>query len=90
VRETGPDVTTTFEPPEENEIVVMARPRAGEAVPWNAGPVMWPVMLAGLPELPPELEYRFLGRHLIIVDVLANLIVDLLHDALPEPELSSS
>jgi hypothetical protein len=90
VRETGLDVTTTFEPPDDNEIVVMARPRAGEAVPWNAGPVMWPSMLAGLPELPPELEYRFLGQHLILIDVLANLVVDVLPDALPDPEMSSS
>ena len=74
----------------ENEIVVMARPRAAEAVPWNAGPVMWPSMLAGLPELPPELEYRFLGQHLILIDALANLVVDVLYDALPEPEVSSS
>jgi hypothetical protein len=47
-------------------------------------------MLAGLPELPGELEYRFLGRDLLLVDVLANLVVDVLHDALPEPEISSS
>jgi hypothetical protein len=51
---------------------------------------MWPSMLAGLPQLPPELEYRFLGRHLILVDVLANVVVDVLYDALPGPDVSSS
>ena len=90
VRETGLDVATAFEPPDDNEIAVAALPRAGEAVPWNAGPMIWPSMIAALPELPTELEYRFLGRHLMLVDVLANVIVDVLHDALPEPELSSS
>ena len=90
VRDTGIDVATAFEPPDEDEVVVLALPRAAEPVPWNTGPMMWPSMLAGLPELPPELEYRFLGRHLILIDVLANVVVDVLHDALPEPEISSS
>jgi hypothetical protein len=90
VRETGFDVTTAIETPDEDEIVVTAAPRAGEPVPWNAGPVMWPFMLTALPELPPELEYRFLGGHLVIIDGLANLVVDVLYDALPEPEFSSS
>jgi hypothetical protein len=90
VQGTGLDVTTAIEAPDEGEPLVTAPPCAGENVPWNAGPVMWPSMLAGLPELPPELEYRFLGRHLILVDVLANLVVDVLPDALPEPDVSSS
>jgi hypothetical protein len=51
---------------------------------------MWPSVLLALSELPPELEYRFLGRHLVIIDGLANLVVDVLFDALPEPEFSSS
>jgi hypothetical protein len=89
VRETGFDVTTAIEAPDEDEIIVTAAPRAGEPVSWNAGPVMWPSMLTVLPELPPELEYRFLGRHLVISDGLANLVVDVLYDALPEPEFSS-
>jgi hypothetical protein len=90
VRDTGLDVTTAIEAPDEGEQLITAPPCAGENVPWNAGPVMWPSMLAGLPELPGELEYRFLGRDLLIVDVLANLVVDVLHDALPEPESVSS
>ena len=90
VRETNLDVATAFEPPDEGEIVVNVVPRVAEAVPWNTGPVMWPSMLAALPELPPELEYRFLGRHLIVIDVLAGLVVDVLYEALPEPESSSS
>ena len=90
VQETGLDVTTAIEAPDEDEIIVAAPPRAAEPVPWNAGPVMWPSVLLALPELPPELEYRFLGRHLVIIDGLANLVVDVLYDALPEPEFSSS
>ena len=40
-------------------------------------------VLASLPPLPPELQYRFLGRHLILIDVGARIIVDYLPDVLP-------
>ncbi len=36
-----------------------------------------------LPELPPEVEYRFVGRHLILRDVRANMIIDKIRHALP-------
>jgi hypothetical protein len=36
-----------------------------------------------LPELPLELEYRLEGRALILVDVSANLVVDIVDEALP-------
>lgn len=38
-------------------------------------------VLAALPELPQELQYRFLGRDLLLVDIDANLIIDILPDA---------
>jgi hypothetical protein len=42
-----------------------------------------PVLLRKLPDLPPELEYRLVGRSLILRDVKANLIVDILRDVVP-------
>ena len=42
-----------------------------------------PVLLRKLPDLPPELEYRIVGRSLILRDVKANLIVDVLRDVVP-------
>jgi hypothetical protein len=42
-----------------------------------------PGLLLKLPTLPEELEYRFLGRHLILRDIKANLIVDFIPDAVP-------
>ena len=33
-------------------------------------------ILAALPALPDDIEYRFLGRHLILLDVRANVILD--------------
>ncbi|HEU4691722.1 MAG TPA: hypothetical protein VFS23_25335 [Vicinamibacterales bacterium] len=90
VWDTGLDVAMLFEAPDEDEVVVTPVLRVWEAVPWNAGPVMWPSMLWALPGLPPDLEYRVSGRHLVLIDVLANLVVDVLHDARPGPESSSS
>jgi len=46
--------------------------------------LMPPSLLAALPALPPELEYRFLGRDLILWDVHAGLIVDFVPRAIPE------
>lgn len=42
-----------------------------------------PTLLSNLPRLPAELEYRIVGRELVLLDTKANLIVDLLPDALP-------
>jgi len=42
-----------------------------------------PTLLQKLPKLPDELEYRIVGRDLILLDVRANLVVDLLREVLP-------
>jgi hypothetical protein len=42
--------------------------------PWSA--------FNALPGLPGELEYRLVGYDLVLVDVLANLVVDVLRDAI--------
>ena len=39
-----------------------------------------PSLLLNLPRLPKELEYRFLGRELVLRDISANLIVDVIPD----------
>src|ERR1700674_246907 len=44
---------------------------------------MPPALLLRLPPLAPELQYRFIGRTLILLDVDASLVVDVLADALP-------
>jgi len=35
-----------------------------------------PNILAVLPRLPDDIQYRFLGRHLILLDLRANVILD--------------
>jgi hypothetical protein len=39
-------------------------------------------ILAVLPALPDDVEYRFLGRHLILLDVRANVILDQIPNAI--------
>jgi hypothetical protein len=42
-----------------------------------------PLLLANLPRLPDALEYRFMGRDLILRDTKANLIADFIREAVP-------
>lgn len=44
---------------------------------------MPPQVLEWLPPLPRELEYRFIGERLILLDVHAHIIVDFIERALP-------
>ena len=40
-------------------------------------------VLLNLPQLPPEVTYRFVGRNLLLVDSETNLILDYMTNALP-------
>lgn len=42
-----------------------------------------PTLLLKLPQLPKQLKYRFVGRHMLLVDRENGLIVDYMLDALP-------
>lgn len=42
-----------------------------------------PTILINLPRLPPELEYRIDGHALVLRDTGANLVIDLIPDAIP-------
>lgn len=55
----------------------------GAAAPLSSVP---PDILRRLPPLPEDLEYRFVGRHLILRDAAANLIVDFMLNAAPAPK----
>jgi len=54
---------------------------------WPVGvpvPTMPPDLLAELPWLPPGLQYRFVNRDVVLLDIDANLIVDLMPEAIPK------
>ena len=44
-----------------------------------------PALLLKLPRIPKEVDYRFVGRHIILRSVKANVILDVLPGALPPP-----
>ncbi len=55
--------------------------RYPDQVPFSTMP---PQVLAMLPRLPEELEYRFIGSQLILLDIHAHTIVDYIDNALPK------
>ena len=46
-----------------------------------------PSLLLALPALPEEVRYRFVGRHLILRDTDANVILDFIRDVVPDPSI---
>jgi len=70
--------------PEMNEQELIVPPVVvNEPLPWGAGNVMLAWLTATLPALPEDLEYRFVGRDLVLLDLRANIVVDILRGALP-------
>jgi hypothetical protein len=55
-----------------------------DAFPWAMSRMLPTCIADALPELPVELQYRIVGPDLVLIDLHANLIVDILRDALPE------
>lgn len=69
----------TERPPADESV-----PRINQEYPEGRGLVSPPAtVLIQLPALPDALEYRIIGRHLIIRDVDSNLIVDVAANVLP-------
>jgi uncharacterized membrane protein len=58
--------------------------RVNDTFPWVLATAMFPCVISALPPLPPELQYRIVGDTLVLIDVHASLIVDLLPHALVE------
>jgi hypothetical protein len=50
---------------------------------WCEAAVMPPWILDVLPPLPEGLQYRFVNRDLVLVDVGGDLVIDIVRDALP-------
>jgi hypothetical protein len=56
--------------------------RVNDTFPWVLGVSMFACLIDALPPLPPELQYRIVGDDLLLIDVHASLIVDILRSAL--------
>jgi hypothetical protein len=83
IRDRGHDPYEILADINQDRLPGMAEPQVNGEFPWGAGSTMWPSLLHALPPLPQELEYRFWDRHLVLVDGHANLVVDILENALP-------
>jgi hypothetical protein len=65
-------------------------PVVNQRLPWQLGAAIPPCLLAALPPLPKELQYRLVGRDLVLIDLDANLVIDILPEALPRPASDTS
>jgi hypothetical protein len=63
-----------------------SRPIVHDQFDWGAGSFMAFCILEVLPELPEALQFRFVERDLVLVDIDAALVIDVLPDALPATE----
>ena len=70
----------------ERRLPGMPGPDVNHAFAWGYGLAIPPGLFASLPALPVELEYRFVERTLVLVDRHADLVVDVIDDALPAVE----
>jgi len=52
-----------------------------DTLPYTTVP---PTLLQKFPKLPDEVAYRIVGRDLVLVDVKANLVVDLISEVFPK------
>lgn len=68
---------------EENPVDVPLPPVGARWPREAAHSMIPPAVLCRLPVLPEELQYRFIGPHLLLWDIHADLIVDVLPDAIP-------
>jgi len=63
------------------QVALVVNQRYPDTVPISTMP---PDVLQKLPKMPEGLEYRFIGRHLVILDTHAHLIVDFVTNAIPQ------
>lgn len=76
----GADLKAELMDENPGRIAVTINGRYPDTVPLSTVP---PQLLAGLPKLPSEIEYRFIGRALILFDARAHLIADIMENAVP-------
>ena len=77
----GKEIRASLRHAEPIKIELQINQSYPENVPLQSTP---PSLLLNLPELPKGLEYRILGRELVLRDSDANIIVDYVPDALPD------
>jgi hypothetical protein len=77
----GDHIRASIQDENVKELPVKVNERYPDEIPLTTMP---PQLLKELPELPEELEYRFIARNFVILDPHAHLVVDFVPDALPK------
>ena len=78
-RRTAADERATF-----SEVPAAGRPGINTTYPADAAlPTVPPLLLMNLPRLPDNLQYRFYGRDIVLLDGDLQIILDYVTDALP-------
>jgi hypothetical protein len=90
VREQNLDMAAMTSRGDETGVENWWTPVINEPLLWGGAGTPWPIFEA-LPALPLELEYRLIARDLVLLDVRANMVIDILDLAVPafgyaEPE----
>ena len=76
----GSELKATILDENPGNIALTVNSRYPDEVPLSTVP---PQVLASLPKLPEDLEYRFIGERLILLDVHAHTIADYMDNAFP-------
>jgi hypothetical protein len=76
----GPEIRAAILDEDPGRIRLTVNGRYPDTVPLSTVPTD---LLAVLPRLPEQLEYHFISRQLLLFDVHARIIVDLIDNALP-------
>jgi hypothetical protein len=78
-RRSAADERATF-----SEVPNAPRPTINRTYPMDAAlPTVPPLLLLNLPRLPDNLQYRFYGRHVLLLDGDVQIIVDYIANVLP-------
>jgi hypothetical protein len=73
----GKSIAASLQHAEPVQLHLRVNERYPDNIPLQSTP---PTLLLNLPKLPQEVEYRIEGRGLVLLDVRANLVVDLIEN----------
>ena len=83
-RESGCDVADILAAERDDDHVgPLPRPLVHDRLDWERGSFMPWCVLRELPLIPDELQFRFVEHDLVLIDIDASLVVDVLPNALP-------
>ena len=76
----GPSIRRSIMDENPGKVQLRVNGRYPDGVPVTTMP---PPVLSALPKLPDDIEYRFIGERLILLDVHAHIVVDYMDEAIP-------